>query len=50
MGLEVLAVRYWVGLTLFAMLPYLLGGGLLTIILGRGALGELRRKRLAASP
>lgn len=48
-GLEGLAVRYWVGLTLFQMLPLLLGGGLMTIVVGRSALGELRKKRIAVS-
>ncbi|KAJ1025974.1 hypothetical protein NDA16_002449 [Ustilago loliicola] len=48
-GLEGLAVRYWIGLTLFQMLPLLLGAGLVTIVVGRSALVELRRKRLAVS-
>lgn len=48
-GLEGLAVRYWIGLTLFEMLPLLLGAGLVTIVVGRPALGELRKKRLAVS-
>ena len=48
-GLEGLAVKYWVGLTLFQMLPLLLGGGLVTVIVGRSALGELRKKRLAVA-
>lgn len=48
-GLEGLAVRYWIGLTLFQMLPLLLGAGLVTIIVGRSALVELRKKRLAVS-
>lgn len=48
-GLEGLAVRYWIGLTLFQMLPLLLGAGLVTIVVGRSALGELRKKRLAVS-
>lgn len=48
-GLEVLAVRYWIGMTLFQMLPFLLGGGLVTVVVGRSALGELRKKRLAVS-
>ncbi|SNX85009.1 uncharacterized protein MEPE_03718 [Melanopsichium pennsylvanicum] len=48
-GLEALAVRYWVGLTLFSMLPIFLAGGLVTIVVGRSALGELRKKRLAVS-
>lgn len=48
-GLEGLAVRYWVGLTLFQMLPMLLGGGLVTLVVGRSALVELRKKRLAVS-
>lgn len=48
-GLEGLAVRYWIGLTLFQMLPLLLGGGLVTAVVGRSTLGELRKKRLAVS-
>ncbi|CDR88453.1 uncharacterized protein SPSC_04280 [Sporisorium scitamineum] len=48
-GLEGLAVRYWIGLTLFQMMPLLLGAGLVTIVVGRSALGELRKKRLAVS-
>ncbi|PWZ00193.1 hypothetical protein BCV70DRAFT_200340 [Testicularia cyperi] len=48
-GLETLAVQYWIGMTLFSMLPFLLAGGLFTIVVGRPALGELRRKRLATS-
>lgn len=48
-GLEALAVRYWIGLTLFQMLPLLLGGGLVTVVMGRSALVELRKKRLAVS-
>lgn len=48
-GLEGLAVRYWIGLTLFQMLPLLLGAGLVTIVVGRSALGELRKKRIAVS-
>ncbi|KAJ1037305.1 hypothetical protein NDA11_001860 [Ustilago hordei] len=48
-ALEGLAVRYWIGLTLFQMLPLLLGAGLVTIVVGRSALVELRRKRLAIS-
>ncbi|GAC98268.1 oligosaccharyl transferase delta subunit [Pseudozyma hubeiensis SY62] len=48
-GLEALAVRYWIGLTLFQMLPLLLGAGLVTVVVGRSALVELRKKRLAVS-
>ncbi|CBQ73636.1 conserved hypothetical protein [Sporisorium reilianum SRZ2] len=48
-GLEGLAVRYWIGLTLFQMLPLLLGAGLVTIVVGRSALVELRKRRLAVS-
>ncbi|GAC75177.1 putative transcription factor 5qNCA [Moesziomyces antarcticus T-34] len=48
-GLEGLAVKYWIGMTLFQMLPLLLGAGLVTIIVGRSALVELRRKHLAVS-
>ncbi|SPO26708.1 uncharacterized protein UTRI_04015_B [Ustilago trichophora] len=48
-GLEGLAVKYWISLTLFQMLPLLLGAGLVTVVVGRSALGELRKKRLAVS-
>lgn len=48
-GLEGLAVRYWVGLTLFQMLPWLIGGGLVTVVVGRTALVELRRRRVGVS-
>ena len=48
-GLEALAVWYWVRLTLFQMLPFLLGSGVVTIVVGRSALGELRKNRLAVS-
>ncbi|EPQ25846.1 uncharacterized protein PFL1_06521 [Pseudozyma flocculosa PF-1] len=45
-GLEALAIRYWIGITLFQMLPFLAGGGLVTLIIGKSALGDLRRQRL----
>lgn len=48
-ALEGLAVRYWIGLTLFQMLPLLLGAGVVTTVVGRSALVELRKKRLAVS-
>ncbi|KAN0065191.1 hypothetical protein ACQY0O_001688 [Thecaphora frezii] len=46
LGLEALAVRYWIGITFFRMLPMLLGGGLVTLIVGKSALGDLRKRRL----
>ncbi|PWN49484.1 hypothetical protein IE53DRAFT_388282 [Violaceomyces palustris] len=49
LGLELLAVRYWIGMTLFKMLPYLVTGGILTIVLGKGAMSDLRRRRRVAS-
>ncbi len=50
--LELLASRYWLGgstWTLFHMLPWLLVGGAVALFAGRGALGELRKERLAGS-
>lgn len=46
--LELLALRFWIGagFTLFKMMPYLLGLGTLTILVGRSALGEMKRVRL----
>ncbi|PWN87351.1 hypothetical protein FA10DRAFT_234490 [Acaromyces ingoldii] len=49
--LELLALRFWIGagFTLFKMMPYLLGLGTLTILVGRSALGEMKRVRLGKS-
>ena len=46
---ELLAARYWIGgpsMTLFKMVPWLLAGGVATLLTGRHALGELRKERL----
>ncbi|KDN40953.1 hypothetical protein K437DRAFT_258451 [Tilletiaria anomala UBC 951] len=47
--LELLAARYWLGgpsMTLFKMIPWLLVGGVATLLTGRHALGDLRKERL----
>lgn len=46
-GLEALALQYWISLTLFQMLPYLIAGGLVTVVVGKSALGDVRQPRLA---
>jgi len=49
LGLETLALQYWLRLTLFEMLPYLIGGGAVAIFSGRTALIELRSRRTSSS-
>ncbi|CAD6885223.1 unnamed protein product [Tilletia controversa] len=48
LALEALALQYWLGLTLFEMIPYLLGGGAVAVFTGRTALIELRARRTAS--
>ncbi|KAK0555817.1 hypothetical protein OC861_002084 [Tilletia horrida] len=45
-GLEGLALQYWLRLTLFEMLPYLVAGGAVAVFTGRTALIELRSRRV----
>ncbi|KAE8212573.1 hypothetical protein CF327_g3796 [Tilletia walkeri] len=49
LGFEVLALQYWLRLTLFEMLPYLIGGGAVAVFTGRTALIELRSRRTASN-
>ncbi|KAK0523317.1 hypothetical protein OC834_005946 [Tilletia horrida] len=49
LGLEVLGLQYWLRLTLFEMVPFLVGGGAIAIFTGRTALIELRSRRTTAS-